>query len=111
MKVEKLKNILGETGYPVAYDHFSTENPPVPPYLAFRTAYTNNFFADNIVSKIVAHIELELCTGKKKDPEAEKRLTDILTANKIAWQKTDEGFVESDGLFSVFYEFKEVMDE
>ena len=104
MTVEKLKNILGETGYPVAYDHFSTENPPVPPYLAFRTAYTNNFFTDNIVSK-------ELCAGKKKDPEAEKRLTDILTANKIAWQKTDEGFVESDGLFSVFYEFKEVMDE
>ena len=27
MTVEKLKNILGETGYPVAYDHFSTENP------------------------------------------------------------------------------------
>ena len=111
MTIEELKSILGETGYPVVYDLDAAETPPVPPYLAFRIAQTNNFFADNAVSRVVARIEEEMCTGERKDPAAEKKVMEVLTAGKIAWQKTKEGFAEDSGLFSIFYEFEEVMDE
>lgn len=107
MSLTDIVNMLKETGLPVAYDHFSTAKPPPAPYIAVAVEGTDNTFADNGVYMQSAYFVIELCTAKK-EPAREKTLTDILDANNIAWQKTDEGYNENDGLYSIFYEFKEL---
>lgn len=107
MSLKDIVAILNKTGLPVAYDHFSTRKPPPAPYIAVVVDNTENFFAGNTVYAQLAYFEIELCTIKK-EPDTEKQLTDILDANNIAWQKTDEGYNSDDGLYSIFYEFKEL---
>lgn len=107
MTLEDAVKILRETGLPVAYDHYSVQDAPDPPYIAVTMDSTDNFFADNRVAVPIAEFEVELCTGKK-DPPTERRLTEVFNTHDIAWQKTDEGYAESDGLYSIFYQFEEV---
>lgn len=106
MTLEEMLTMLEETGFPVAYDHFSTEAPPTVPYIALTIPYTDNFYAENRVWRQIAYCDVELCT-EHKDTEAEKKLTDVLDSHNITWQKTSEDFIETDGVFSIFYEFKE----
>lgn len=107
MTLGEMLAILEETGYPVAYDHFPKESPPTAPYIALTIPYTDNFYAENKVWKQIARGDIELCT-EIKNPQAEKKLTDILDSHNITWQKVSEDFIEDDGVFSIFYEFKEV---
>ena len=109
MILSDLIKILEETGYPVAYDHFLKEAPPNVPYIAVTIPYSDNFFAENSTWKEYVIFNIELCT-EKKDVAAEKKLTNILDENHIAWQKTSEDFIEDDGVFSIFYEFKEIYE-
>lgn len=97
--------LLEQTGLPVAYAHFPIKEAPPPPYIAVRQTNSENFNADNIVYKKIYWYEIELCT-KLKEPQIENMITDLFDLNKIPWEKTDEGFVESDGLFSIFFEIK-----
>lgn len=107
MSLKDVVAMLNETGLPVAYDHFSTRKPPPAPYVAVAVEGTDNAFADNGVYAQMAYFAVELCTVKK-EPETEKTLTDVMDAHDIAWQKTDEGYNQTDGLYSIFYEFKEI---
>lgn len=107
MSLQGVVEILKETGLPVAYDHFSVKKPPPAPYIAASVEGTDNAFADNGVYAQIAYFAVELCTVKK-EPETEKKLTDVFDAHNIAWQKTDEGYNSDDGLYSIFYEFKEI---
>ena len=110
MTIEELKSILGETGYPWSMT-WMLRNPAGSAVSCLSASRRPTTFADNAVSRVVARIEAEMCTGERKDPAAEKKVMEVLTAGKIAWQKTKEGFAEDSGLFFIFYEFEEVMDE
>lgn len=110
MTLDNILDMLEETGYPVAYDHFPKENPPDVPYIALRFPYSENFFADDKTYKQLVYVEVELCT-LKKDPLAEKKLIDIFYNHDITWQKTSEEFIEEDdGLFSIYFEFKMIYE-
>lgn len=107
MTLQDIIEMLEETGYPVAYDHFPKDAPPATPYIAFTIPYTDNFYSDNIVYQQIIYGEIELCSATK-DTAAEKKLTDVLDSHGIAWQKASEEFIDDDGLYSIFYDFKEV---
>lgn len=109
MNLSDMISMLEETGYPVAYDHFPVDSPPTVPYIALTLPNSNNFYADNTVRQEIVHCTVELCT-EKKDPLVEKTLTDVLNSHGIPWQKTSEEFIENDKLFSIFYEFEEVIN-
>lgn len=109
MNLKELIEILKTTGFEVAYDHFQMDEPPICPYLTVEVTNTANSYADNRVYMPFAHYEVQLCNDKK-DPTAEKKLTDVLDAEKICWQMTNEDYFNTDGLYVNYYEFEEVIN-
>lgn len=109
MNLEKLIEILKTTGFEVAYDHFQMDEPPQIPYLTVEVTNTDNAYADNTVWATIAHYEVQLCNNKK-DPNAEKKLTDVLNANNICWQMTNEDYVNADEIYVNYYEFEEIIN-
>lgn len=108
MTLKEIINMLRETGYPVAYDHFPSAVPSIP-YIAVSATGTDNVFADNGTYKQRMGFQIELCT-ETKNPAQEKILTDILDNNNICWELTSEAYDADDGVFSLIYNFMEVYD-
>lgn len=100
MTLQQLKEILDQTGYPVAYNHFSSE--PTVPFIVYRLPTSDNFFADGAVYHDVDNIEIELYTDKK-DLTAEKKLEDLLKTNELPFQYY-ESWIESEKLLQKLYE-------
>ena len=100
MTLVELKKLLDQTGYPVAYSHFSSA--PSVPYICYLFIDSENFFADNTVFVEGANIDIELYTSKK-DLAAEKKLKDILLANGITFEQ-NEIYIESEDLFKNTFE-------
>lgn len=104
MTAEQLKQILDETGYPVAYDHF--EQAQEAPFLLFAMPYTNNVFADDKVLKVRNRWNVYLAT-EKKDIAAEQTIENVLDSHIIAWNKS-ESYIEDEKLYQTIYELMEV---
>jgi len=107
MILNDIYTILKATGYPVAYSHFivNEKNPaPKPPYITYLSAYSSNLIADDIVYKEIDNLQIELYTATK-DPVAEKKITDLLKTNGIAYQST-ETWIDSEQLFQKIYEVR-----
>lgn len=102
MMLADLKKILDQSGFPVAYSHFSS--PPVAPYITYLVAFTSPMYADNQVYKKNDNVQIELYTNKK-DLAAEKKLEDLLDVNEIPYETT-ETFIESEQLFQRIYEVR-----
>lgn len=107
MTQTELCTILKATGYPVAYSHFKSSDKiplPTPPYICYLSAYSSNFMADDIVYKDIDNLQIELYTVVK-DPVAEKKITDLLKTNGIAYQSSED-WIESEQLFQKIYEVR-----
>lgn len=105
MTLVELKQILEQTGYPVAYYQFHVdENNPAPetPFIVYLVDYSDNRFADNKIHTKVNNILIELYTDKK-DLEVEKTLEDILDQHDICWN-VDEIYIDSEKLFQRIYQ-------
>ena len=76
MTAQELFEILKKTGYPTRYSHFSKAQKP--PFIAFLSNFSNNFFADNKTFKNINHWQIELYT-ETKDVEAETKVEEILS--------------------------------
>jgi hypothetical protein len=107
IKLEELKEILDQTGIPVAYSHFvESENQPIPdpPFITYLVTDSANFFADNQVYIKIQNVQIELYTDLK-DLEAEANIERILNENEIPFG-TSEVFIESEDLFQKIYEVR-----
>jgi hypothetical protein len=107
MTLAQLKAMLGQTGYPVTYSHFTaTENNPIPapPYICYLEAYSSNFIADSKVYQKIKNVQIELYT-KLKDTNAENKLETLLDTNNIPYDST-ETFIESEKLFQKIYDVR-----
>lgn len=102
MTLNDIYTILKATGYPVAYSHFI--GTTTPPYIAYMSAYSSNFKADNKVYAKIDNLQIELYTAKK-DLTAEKKLEDLLDQNEIAYETT-ETWLDSEQLFQRIYEVR-----
>lgn len=86
----------------VAYNHFSEDNAPALPFIAFYVDDTDNFKADNKVYLKRSIMIIELYTAKK-DPTVEEALESALDAAGIPYDYT-ETYIESEKLYQISYE-------
>lgn len=105
MTLIEFKQLLDQTGYPVAYFQFkATESTPAPspPFLVYFTPSTSNFKADNKVYSKITNITVELYTNYK-DLASEQKLESLFNENDLAWE-ADEVWIESEQLFQRIYD-------
>lgn len=86
MILQDLVSGLKEMEFQVAYSHFAEGEVPKCPYIVVQGMGSDNFSADGIVYHEVEDTNIELYCDKK-DLEAEKKISDFLTENKIYYEK------------------------
>lgn len=100
--LKDLKALLEETGLPVAYGFFRTEEAPDLPFLVYQEAYSNNFAADNVVYQKIAHIQIDLFT-KWKEPQTEGKVENALSS--FVWEKAEE-YDDAEKVYRITYEIE-----
>lgn len=101
MTLEDLKSRCITQGFKYAYGVFL--KPTEPPHLVARTRDTANFLADNVVYVKDTPIQLDY-TFESKDIEEQNKIEDIILAD-IAWEKTEEVYLEDEQVWQVSYFF------
>ena len=102
MTLEELKTRCENAGFKYAYALF--KKPTEPPHLiAFQTA-TDNFFADNKVYSKDKPIQLDYTYIYKNEEEQNKIENEIL--GDIAWNKTEEVYLQDEEVWQVSYFFE-----
>ena len=102
--MNRLLQLLEETGLPFAYDHFAEGESPEPPFMTFLLPGSDNFAADGKVYMKISEVHIELYTDEK-NPETEQIIEDVLDAHEIFYDKT-EVWIESEKLYEVLYSFE-----
>ena len=102
--MDKLLQLIAETGIPSAYDHFAEGESPSPPFITYLFPGSDNFPADGRVYFRVTEVHIELYTDEK-DPAVERQVETVLDAHGIFYDKT-EVFIDSEQLYEVLYSFE-----
>lgn len=98
-----LYQTLQSLGIPVAYDHFDSNKQVSIPFLVYREQQLSTFRADDITYHQFHNFELELVT-EKKEIALEQQLEDLLTTNKIPYEKNDEVWDNDEKIYHNYYE-------
>lgn len=102
MTLEELKTRCENAGFKYAYGLFKESTEP-PHLIAISTA-TENFMADNVVYHKDIPIQLDYTYTEKKLDEQEKIENEIL--GDIAWDKTEETYLQDEDVWQVSYFFE-----
>ena len=102
--MDKLLQIMEETGFPFAYDHFAEGEAVDPPFITFLIPASGNFSADGAVYLKVDVVHIELYTDEK-NPVTEERVESVLDRHGVFYDKT-EVWIESEKLYEVLYSFE-----
>lgn len=102
--MEKLVKLLKEMEIPFAYDHFEEGGSPEPPFICCLLPGSDNFSADGVVYYGIEEVHVELYTDRK-DPETEKKVTSVLDAHGIFYERT-ETWIGSEKLYEVMFIFE-----
>lgn len=95
-----LQTIKQQTGMPVAYSHFKTaENPP---FLVYIGSGQNQFDADSTVYWRQNTYTVEFYFTKKNET-LEASIEDALLAGGFLFTKSEDAFIESEGVFVIYY--------
>lgn len=101
-KLEELKTKCENAGFKYAYGKF--EKPTPPPHLVAIISDTDNFMADNKVYYGPIPIQLDYTYTEKNLEEQEKIEKEIL--GDIPWNKTEETYLQDEGVWQVSYFFE-----
>ncbi len=101
-KLEELKTKCENAGFKYAYGKF--EKPTPPPHLVAIISDTDNFMADNKVYYGPIPIQLDYTYTEKNLEEQEKIENEIL--GDIPWNKTEETYLQDEGVWQVSYFFE-----
>lgn len=94
-----------ETGLniPVAYSHFTDkDSPKAPPYLVYIGDGQDTFEADNSYYWKRNRYQLEYYFTKKNEAE-EATIEGVLIDNGFLYQKSEDVYIESEGVFVIYY--------
>lgn len=91
---------LQRAGLPVAYSHH--KNAVQPPYLVYLGAGQNQFEADDTVYWRENQYTVEYYFTKK-DEAVETSIEDTLLADGFRYSKSEDAFIESEGVFVIYY--------
>lgn len=98
-----LYQTLQSLNIPVAYDHFDSNKQVSIPFLVYREQQLSTFRADDITYHQFNNFEIELIT-EKKEIALEKQLEELLTTNKIPYEKNDEVWDNDEKIYHNYYE-------
>lgn len=101
-KLEKLKTKCKNAGFNYAYGKFNKPTPP--PHLIAIIVDTDNFMADNKVYFGQVPIQLDY-TYTHKDLEAQEKIENEILGD-IAWNKTEETYLQDEDVWQVSYFFE-----
>lgn len=101
MTLEELKKRCYENNFKYAYGLF--KEPTSPPYLVSHEIGSDNFLADNKVYKKGREIYLEY-VFEDKNIEEQNTIEDVILGD-IAWNKTDETYLNDENVWQVSYFF------
>lgn len=102
MTLEEIVDRCDRLEIPYAYGVY--KNEVQPPYLVGIMRASDNFMADNKVYIKDLPMQLDL-VYRYKDIELENKIEDILLRD-VAWNKTDEAYLEDEEVFIVSYFFE-----
>lgn len=101
-KLKKLKEKCESAGFKYTYGAF--KEPIEPPHLIAIIVDTNNFMADNKVYYSQVPIQMDYTYEDKNLQEQEKIESEIL--GDIAWNKTEETYLQDEEVWQVSYFFE-----
>lgn len=104
MTHEEVMEMIGEMGFPFAYDHFAEGESPAPPFVVFLYPNSSNFSADGKVYFKANSLNIELYTDIK-DVSMEEKVEAVLDSRGIFYEKS-EVWIESEKLYEVLYEME-----
>lgn len=96
-----LYQLLSTLNIPVSYGLFT--NPPALPYLCIIGAGQEHFEADSTYYVKRDNWQIELYF-KVKDPDVEESIEDLLLSNGYKYEKSEDVYIENEGIFMVFYD-------
>lgn len=96
---------LQTIGLPCAYSHFRDDStaPKAPPYLVYLGAGQDTFQADNTHYYRENRYQVEYYF-KDKNEETEAEIEDALLANGFLYEKSEDVYIESEGIFVIYYQ-------
>lgn len=100
---KQLFDLLKTLNIPVAYDHFESNKEVSIPFVVYREQQASTFRADDLTYHQFYNFEIELIT-EKKEIALEKQLEELLTTNKIPYEKNDEVWDNNERIYHNFYE-------
>lgn len=100
---KELYDLLNTLNIPIAYDHFDSNKQVSIPFLVYREQQLSTFRADDITYHQFHNFEIELIT-EKKEIALEQQLEDLLTTNKIPYEKNDEVWDNDEKIYHNYYE-------
>ncbi|BBN99159.1 hypothetical protein [Sporolactobacillus terrae] len=109
MTLEELKQLLEQTGLPVFYRQWTSDDPrypkfPGPPFLCYLEGSSNHFIADSQVYQKVRSVSVELYTDKK-EPELEEQLEALFDAAGLPYQ-SDEIWIKEEKMQEKIYDME-----
>lgn len=91
---------LQKTNLPCAYSHFRDKVDP--PYIVYVGRGQHTFGADNTWYHRDNQFQIEYYFTKK-DEAKERAIEDVLLADGYNYGKSDDVYIESEGLFVIYY--------
>lgn len=95
-----LQTIKQQTGIPVAYSHF--KKAVTPPFIVYMGDGQNQFHAEDTVYWRENEYTVEFYFTKK-DEALEASIEDALLAGGFRYTKSEDAFIESEGVFVIYY--------
>lgn len=90
-------------GIPCVYSHFRDKNiPKAPPYIAYLGSGQDNFEADNTYYHSRNRYQIEYYFTDK-DEDLEAKLEKLLLNNGYLYEKSEDVYIESEGVFVIYY--------
>lgn len=90
-------------GIPCAYSHFTEEDSPsAPPYLVYLGGGQDNFKADDTFYYSRNRYQIEYYFTEKNEA-LEAQIEQLLLDNGYLYQKSDDVYIESEGVFVIYY--------
>lgn len=97
---ENIYDALKTIGLPVAYGFFRSEQEP--PYLVYIGAGQETFAADDTYYHRRNGYQIEYYF-KDKNEANEKQIEDTLLSAGYLYDKSDDSYIESEGVFVIYY--------
>lgn len=95
-----IQEILTQTGLPCAYSHF--KKPVEPPFLVYIGNGQTTFGSDNTWTYTNNKYQIEYYFTEKNE-QNEEAIERALLAGGFNYEKSDDSYIESEGLFVIYY--------